>query len=165
MTDRFRFNMIDKSQYSVAELLLLVVIQAALYACNAHPAIPTAHRCFMLHETFFSQCHVAVSMLHGKKQAVVGMVQGGKAAMYTLDHNGDERQLSLLVGQWPHHGVVAGTPHLSLFHAAGTAAPTLHALLLSSCKSHLHLCTRDISAGGMYASDKVLLLNAIHFLH
>lgn len=103
-------------------MLLLVATQAASYACNAHPAIHTANRCFICDKTSSSRCHVAVSMLHGKKQAV--LVQGGTTAMYTFDHDGDERQLSLFVGQWPHHGAVAGTPHLSLLHAAGAAAPS-----------------------------------------
>ena len=53
-------------------------------------------------------------------------MQDGTTAMHTLNHHGDERQLGLLVRQWPHHGAVAGSPHFSLLHAAGTAQHSHH---------------------------------------
>ena len=71
--------------------------------------------------------------------------------MHTLDYNGDERQLGLLVRQWPHHGVVAGPPHRSLLHAAGAATLTPHDLALSACASCacLHVCLAGIKTVGM----------------
>ena len=53
-------------------------------------------------------------------------MQDGTTAMHTLNHHGDERQLGLLVRQRPHHGAVAGSPHFSLLHAAGTAQHSHH---------------------------------------
>ena len=79
------------------------------------------------------------------------MVQGGTTAMHTLDNNGDERQLSLLVRQWPHHGALAGPPHLSLLHATGIATLTPHGLLRSACKrcACLHVCLAGINIVSM----------------